>query len=101
MSAHDDTAELLAFAALDDNKRLIAERDRLRVVNAELIGAVKGLLGLVRRTQEKLCAHLHPDSSGDDGELLNTLLYDFDGPEQREIEGTADTAVAKAAAGAA
>lgn len=39
----DDTAELLAFAVLDDNKRLIAERDRLRMVNAELLTALKDI----------------------------------------------------------
>jgi len=67
----------------------------VRAVNSheELVKALDGTLRLIRKAQERLCAHLHPDSSGDDRECMEALLLMFDGPEQRDIEASAQKAM--------
>lgn len=77
------------YAAMDTAAREISRA-------ADMTASIKGLLGLIRKAQERLCAHLHPDSSGDDAECLNDLLYMLDGPEQRTIEELAKTAISGA-----
>lgn len=72
---------------------LLDENDRLRAENERLREALAGTLGLIRKAQERLCAHLHPDSSGDDHECLDDMLEIFDGPKQREIEKAARSAM--------
>lgn len=69
---------------------------RLRAANAGLLAALLCTLALIRKAQDTLSAHLQPDSSGDDREVMETLLEMFDGPEQRAIETKARAAIAKA-----
>ena len=64
----------------------------------ELEASLIRVLGLIRKAQERLCEHLHPDSCGDDHECMNDMLTMFDGPEQRDIEKQALAAINKAAA---
>ena len=84
-------ADLIAAAP-----EMVAERDRLKALVAELAGALDATLRLIRRTQDRLSMHLQPDSCGDDGEVLNELLTMFDGPEQRAIEKPARAVLARA-----
>lgn len=67
--------------------------DAIELPDKKLAESLRDTLGLIRKAQERLCAHLHPDSSGDDRECLNDLLAMFDGPEQREIEKKANAAL--------
>lgn len=65
----------------------------IELPDKNLCEALQGTLGLIRKAQERLCAHLAPDSSGDDRECLSDLLAMFAGPEQREIEKKATAAL--------
>lgn len=62
----------------------------------ELVESLEQTLGIIRKAQERLCSYLTPDGNDDDRECLNDLLYMFDGPEQRAIEGPARDRVARA-----
>jgi hypothetical protein len=79
-----------------------AETYERRDANARLIAAAPELYASaeethawVRRIQDVLTCYLVPDGYDSD-EALNRLLEMLDGPEQREIQGRALAAIAKA-----
>ena len=84
----------VALAGLLDNRVQVANA-RLIVAAPDLVEALDNTLRLIRRAQDRLSMHLQPDSSDDDGEVLNELLTMFDGPEQRAVEKPARAVLAR------
>ena len=87
-----DSGPLVRTDEILDSRGFI---DLIRRANTQpaLVEALDSTLALIRKAQERLCAHLVPEGSNDDHEALNDLLYMLDGPEQREIERKARAAI--------